>query len=73
METWRCPQAGADAPRDWGLMVHLTPARLPPTLNHLWKVHRPLTLSCLTTCETTSLLPVSSPRYASSSKPSLLQ
>lgn len=32
-----------------------------------------LTLSCLTTCDTTSLLPVSSPRYASSSNPSLLQ
>lgn len=31
------------------------------------------TLSCLMTCDTTSRLPVSSPRYASSSKPILLQ
>lgn len=23
METWRCAQAGADAPRDWGLVVQM--------------------------------------------------
>lgn len=79
METWQLqPRPGAAAPQ--GLMVQtgFSSTHVPDTCFHPGngtsaRCIGPLTLSCLMTCDTTSLLPVSSPRYASSSNPSLLQ
>lgn len=79
------PQLGAETPQAQGLMVQMSfgSTHMPGIVSSFSNLHpgsgtsarliSPLTLSCLMTCETTSLLPVSSPRYASSSKPSLLQ
>lgn len=85
MEMQQCPQAGADALQAQDLMVQTDfgSTCMPDTASSSPDFHpgggtsarcfSPLTLSCLMACETTSLLPVSSPRYASSSNPSLLQ
>lgn len=72
------PQPGAAAPQGLTVQAGFSSTHAPNTCFHprngtSARCISPLTLSCLMTCDTTSLLPVSSPRYASSSNPSLLQ